>query len=442
MSIELDLNINNYSISDIENFFGLNEDYKLDDIQKSEKNIINILISDNNYNKDKKAQILNFLKNARNKLIKILKANLDIQNSGFIEDYDKLIIKDDENYVRNQTSVSTNGNSFVINKDTTSFNDIIDKNRYLNPVETYPTTVSRSYLNNLKRKTVLQTIILNSQYREDYCNTLSTDFTIILPMYLKNVLSIRLSSLQIPNSLYCISQTNKNNALYLREDAVGGVEGVVIIPDGNYDASSFVTVLQNEINTQLSTNFTVLYDSNTRKITISNNIPYQFTMNFFIDLEPGTNIQTEFILNENYKIVNCVDITELYKRLGWLMGYRGAEYSGFTEYQTEGIFNGAFTNYIYFTLNDFNNSQSQNIIGIFPNSIIGNNILAMIPLTADSFNVCFDSGADFIEKKREYFGPVNIQKFKIQLLNQYGEILDLNNMDFSFSLELEIGYDW
>ena len=124
------------------------------------------------------------------------------------------------------------------------------------------------------------------------------------------------------------------------------------------------------------------------------------------------------------------------------MGYRGAEYSGFTEYQTEGIFNGAFTNYIYFTLNDFNNSQSQNIIGIFPNSIIGNNILAMIPLTADSFNVCFDSGADFIEKKREYFGPVNIQKFKIQLLNQYGEILDLNNMDFSFSLELEIGYDW
>jgi hypothetical protein len=247
MSIELDLNINNYSISDIENFFGLNKDYKLDDIQKSEKNIINILISDNNYNKDKKAQILDFLKNARNKLIKILRSNLDIQNSGFIEDYDKLIIKDDENYVRNQTSVSTNGNSFVLNKDTTSLNDKIDKNRYLNPVETYPTTISRSYLNNLKRKTVLQTIILNSQYREDYCNTLSTDFTIILPMYLKNVLSIRLSSLQIPNSLYCISQTNKNNALYLREDAVGGVEGVVIIPDGNYDAASFVTVLQNEI---------------------------------------------------------------------------------------------------------------------------------------------------------------------------------------------------
>ena len=66
----------------------------------------------------------------------------------------------------------------------------------------------------------------------------------------------------------------------------------------------------------------------------------------------------------------------------------------------------------------------------------------MIPLNSESFNVCYDNGAGFIEKKREYFGPVNIQKFKIQLLNQYGEILELNNMDFSFSLELEIGYDW
>ena len=46
-----------------------------------------------------------------------------------------------------------------------------------------------------------------------------------------------------------------------------------------------------------------------------------------------------------------------------------------------------------------------------------------------------------LKKKGEYFGPVNIQKLKIQLLNQYGEILDLNCMDFSFSLELELGYD-
>ena len=124
------------------------------------------------------------------------------------------------------------------------------------------------------------------------------------------------------------------------------------------------------------------------------------------------------------------------------MGYRQATYEGSQTYTTEGIYNSASSEYIYFILNDFNNSQSQNIIGMFSESLIGNNILAMIPINSSAFSVCFDNGADFIEKKRDYFGPVNIQKLQIELLNQYGEHINLNNMDFSFSLELEIGYDW
>lgn len=444
MTIELDLNIDNYSIFDIEKFFGLNDEYDFNNIRDSEKRINDILINDNSYDKNKKMQINNFLKTAKDKLIKNLKYNLDIQNNGFIEDYDKLLIKDDEKYVRNKTSVTSNGNSFVLYKDTTSINNSLNKNKYLDPIETYPTGISRSYLNNLKRKTIKQTIILNTLYREDYCNSLSTDFILVLPMYLKNVLSIRLSSIQIPNSLYCISKENKNNTIYLREDAVTGVEGVVIMPDGNYDELSFVQTLNDEIQAQLGTgNFLVSYNNDSKKIKIENTIPYEFTMNFYIDsVDLNNDSQTKTILNKEFSTRNCVDITELYRRMGWIMGYRQKEYTGYTSYETEGIFNGAFTNYIYFTLNDFNNSQSQNIIGIFPNSIVGNNILAMIPLNINNKNVCFDNGADFIEKKREYFGPINVHKFRIQLLNQYGEILDLNNMDFSFSLELEIGYDW
>jgi hypothetical protein len=72
----------------------------------------------------------------------------------------------------------------------------------------------------------------------------------------------------------------------------------------------------------------------------------------------------------------------------------------------------------------------------------------MIPLSQSidnpnvNYNICFNNGSDYIEKKREYFGPVNIQKLKCQLLNQYGETINLNNMDFSFSLEFESAYDW
>jgi hypothetical protein len=116
--------------------------------------------------------------------------------------------------------------------------------------------------------------------------------------------------------------------------------------------------------------------------------------------------------------------------------------SGATSFTTEAVYNSSPYDYIYFTLNDYNMSQSQNIFGMFSKSILGDNILAVIPVTSNSFNICFDNGINLIEKKREYYGPVNIQRLKIQLLNQYGEVLNLNNMDFSFSLELEIGYDW
>ena len=42
---------------------------------------------------------------------------------------------------------------------------------------------------------------------------------------------------------------------------------------------------------------------------------------------------------------------------------------------------------------------------------------------------------------RQYMGPVNLERMNIQLLDEYGRILDLNNMDFSFSLVFQTVYD-
>ena len=39
-------------------------------------------------------------------------------------------------------------------------------------------------------------------------------------------------------------------------------------------------------------------------------------------------------------------------------------------------------------------------------------------------------------KTRKYFGPVDIRKIHVRILDQYGNQVNLNNMDFSFSLEL------
>ena len=46
-----------------------------------------------------------------------------------------------------------------------------------------------------------------------------------------------------------------------------------------------------------------------------------------------------------------------------------------------------------------------------------------------------------LNKTREYFGPVNIERLHVSLIDEYGKILDLNNMDWSMTLLFESLYD-
>ena len=445
MNTDFDFNINNYTIPDIENFLGLNQDYTFNDIMKRKQNMITIIIDNKQYDKPYRKKLVEFMEESVVKVIDNIKKTVQ-QEGDFIEDYDKLLIETDEGKVVNQTSTTYAGHNFVMNKNTVDLDDVLGgKNQRVNPIETFQTNISRSNLNVVKRKTFNQTVMMNTLFREDYISTISTDFNIVLPAYFKNVMSLRLSSLQLPNVMYNISAANGNNTMYIEVDN-GGPTGGVIMPDGNYNINSFITVLQTQINTQLSTtNFSVTYDQYTQKITITYTDPPlnpNFTMVFYVPIPKYDKYKNLHKPDNDYRKNECVDISQIYKGFGWFMGYRKAEYSGATTYTTEAVYSSSPYEYIYFTLNDYNMSQSQNIFGMFSKSILGDNILAIIPVTSNSFNICFDNGVNLLEKKREYYGPVNIQRLKIQLLNQYGEILCLNNMDFSFSLEFEIGYDW
>ena len=46
-----------------------------------------------------------------------------------------------------------------------------------------------------------------------------------------------------------------------------------------------------------------------------------------------------------------------------------------------------------------------------------------------------------LNRSRNYFGPVNISKLHISLLDEYGRILNLNNMDWSMALLFECIYN-
>lgn len=443
MNYEFDFNINNYSVSEVEKFLNLDEKYDLNNINEHISSMKIIIKDSKDYDRSYKSKLMKFLDEAKLMLVKHIK-NVVENNDGFIEDYDKLLIPSDEGRVVNKTSIANSGNKFVMIPETTSLNNVIGNDKNLEPMESFPTNISRSSLNTLKRKAIYQTVVLNTVFREDYFNSSSTDFTIVLPYYFKNVLSLRLSSLQLPNVIYCISKANGNNNFYIEEEDTD-ISGTIIFPDGNYnDIAIFANVLQHEINSQLGISpdrFIVTYDINSHKITISNTT-FDFSMIFNTPISPNHyKYKKKYNPTALERSQNCVELDQIYKKFGWIMGFRSDTYRYLRSYTTEAVYNGAYPNYIYFVLNDFNNSQAQNVFGMYSKSIIGDNILGMIPITASSFYVNFTNGGDLIEKRREYFGPVRIQRLKIQLLNQYGEPINLNNMDYSFSLEMEIGYD-
>jgi hypothetical protein len=78
---------------------------------------------------------------------------------------------------------------------------------------------------------------------------------------------------------------------------------------------------------------------------------------------------------------------------------------------------------------------------VFNSSLLNKNILARISLQSGTFNILLQNNLNLITPEREYFGPVNINNFTVQLLDSYGRIVDLNNMDFSFCLTLTRVYD-
>ena len=90
------------------------------------------------------------------------------------------------------------------------------------------------------------------------------------------------------------------------------------------------------------------------------------------------------------------------------------------------------------SIDDFNKNYSSTLTSPFQESVFTDqNAIAKVPNNPNLIN--FDD--IFYQSKRSYFGPVNIKKIHVRLLDELGRVVDLNNNDFSFSIQLEQLYD-
>jgi len=102
--------------------------------------------------------------------------------------------------------------------------------------------------------------------------------------------------------------------------------------------------------------------------------------------------------------------------------------------ESESIFDPIVNRYFMLSVNDFQNNHNRCLISpSLSESMADTNLLAKIYSNA--------SETFYENPERLYFGPSNLSRLHIKLLDEFGRIVDLNNGDFSFTLEIEILYD-
>ena len=106
--------------------------------------------------------------------------------------------------------------------------------------------------------------------------------------------------------------------------------------------------------------------------------------------------------------------------------------------KSESSYGSTIDDYLFLDVNDFhNNYPTDLIVSTNETSYLGNTILARIVLLSGANTIVWNNAGDLIFKKREYFGPVKLEKLHIRILNRFGDVLDLRGNDFSIVLEIK-----
>jgi len=297
-------------------------------------------------------------------------------------------------------------------------------------VNTFENKLVAGNINSIKRITKLVNVHLDSCFRDKYYNSNPCNYVYQLPKQFKNVVSMKLASIEIPNAWYLFSHIKKNNTftIEIKEDGVCSVYHIVI-PDGNYNSDSLTAFLNMKYFYQSMTVSPLQY------ISISVNEYNNKTQFELIGTAPANITFSLHFTNDNTE--------NMIETCGWILGFRLARYLGIEDMiLSEGLFDAGGDRYIYLAINDYQYNYNETNIICFDKSSIEDYTLAKIPLLNGKFSLIIEENdKNPLVKIRQYNGPVNLSKFEIKVLDKYGGIVDLNFMDFSFSLELELLYE-
>jgi hypothetical protein len=412
--MSFDLNINNYTKQELSSLFDLPPNYDNSILEIKESKMRENIMKNNEINKDTQINTINFLVKAKNILLNNYSIGKQEKNTPLQE---KIMDFYNSSYELKPTKLEDQQEHMV---------QVRSDKPYLS---SFPSEFFPGVINPLKKRTIKKNLNIDTRFRDNYFSSPSTNFNFALPMNFDNVLQMQLTSLELPTTYYNVSKQYNNNFFSVTANSS---TSVVNIPDGNYTYDGIVNVINNQL---------ILlgypFDKVVFLLNINNNSGSGQMMVGPLDASLNTlslNFQADRFGNDDRS-------TPLPLKFGWMMGFRNGIYENNLNYVSEGVTDVTGPRYVYLVVDDHNNNVNNGFYSAFNSSLLNNNILARISLQSNFFNIQLSNNLSIVTNPREYFGPVNIQNINIQLLDEYGRVIDLNNMDYSFCLTLTTAYD-
>jgi hypothetical protein len=335
---DIDLDINNYSIKDIEIFFKLNpkKKYSASDIELKEYEIREQLLSSGHVNKRFKRDLIEFTTAAKEWLLftkfgkkdtepSIFKTQTNKPNPNRLESIDIPVSKvppprENELIIREPTPfVYANNSDFFAGN--------------LNPLNT---------------RIISKCMTVDTRFRENFSTTTSSDFIIQLPNRLNKVVSMQLTSIELPMLFYTISASYGNNYLYIYVNTqefqgapINEYEMILIVPDGIYSTMD----LLDTINKLLCP-----VDDEGNPTEPDSVFSY---VHLRLDISEGMSGTGKTIIEpqgEKFYIINAIaldftkdingipDSADITTKLGWNLGFRKKKYTTLFRYKKFSIY--------------------------------------------------------------------------------------------------------
>jgi hypothetical protein len=243
-------------------------------------------------------------------------------------------------------------------------------------------------------------------------------FKIILPSALKNVMRIRLASIEVPLVEYCYSLAKGNTTFAVRIGSNPNFIKCNPIPDGNYNIARLTSAIQTSLQA-INSNFLVNFNVTTGKLRITNS-----TLKFELFLE-------------SYEPSIASRPSDW--GIGYNLGFREQVVTSTQDstgiWYVEGTSSLSLQAWPYYLLQ----LECPDVIDSLKHPLMEDNFIsafAKILLKDNSYTVNFDDNSNLIRKEYTFLAPKQIPFFVVRLTDPYGCPVNMMKMDWSITIEL------